>query len=359
MDCCSFAFFYTQIRKYEGEIEVAHFFATVLPGLEYVLENEIRYKIADAKRVTLERGKVFFTSSLPVGALMVLRTADNLYRLIHRFRVGPHKIHLAGIEQEISRLELSWLYGNRSGPVSFKVNASRMGKHTYSRFEAAEAAARGIREARYRHDKAGTHEVEFRLDICHEEAVFALRLTDASFRYRKEARSFTRAALRPTIAHALVWLSKPEAMDVFVDPCCGSGTIVSERLAYPYFQIKGGDLSEEAVASAVENVGFHDRVEIRRWDARRLPIDAGYADKIVTNLPFGQQISTDEDIATLYQAVFKEMKRVLKKNGFALCLTDANAALQTAAEQIGFSWCKETTLSLKGLHPSIYLLKKQ
>lgn len=119
------------------------------------------------------------------------------------------------------------------------------------------------RDARYVHDVSGTHEIEFRLDICHEEAILALRLTNAAF-----------------------------------DPFCGSGTIVSERLAYPYSQICGGDLSEEAVASSLDNVGVLNQVKIHRWDARRLPMDAGAVDKIVTNLPFGRQISSEISVVT-------------------------------------------------------------
>ncbi|MCD9020734.1 methyltransferase domain-containing protein [Cohnella silvisoli] len=340
---------------------MAHYFATVLPGLEYVLRNEIRVKIADAKFQSLERGKVYFTSKLPIEALMALRTADNLYRLIHRFQVGPHKIHLANIEQEIYTCDLSWAYSNRSGMISYKVNASRMGKHTYSRFDAAEAAARGIarRDSRCWHDIVGKHEMEFRLDINHDEAVFALRLTDASFRYRNAERKFSQAALRPTVAHALVWLSNPEETDVFVDPCCGSGTILAERLVYPYFQIDGGDLSKDAVEVSKENTGSHNHARIHHWDARQLPLDSDYIDKIVTNLPFGRQIAADENISGLYCDVLKEMKRVLKRNGSVLCLTDADAALQIAAERVQFSCSKETTLSLKGLHPTVFSLKKQ
>lgn len=354
-------FFIPKIPNTKEKLKVALLFATALPGLEYVLENEIRTKIIDAQIEHAERGKVFFASNLPVDELLVIRTADNLYQSIHRFRVGPHKIHLAGIENEISRLDLSRSALDRTVSVSFNVNASRKGKHTYSRFEAAEAAARGLarRNSRFRRDTDGTHEMEFRLDIDQEEALFSFRLTDASFRYRKNARSFTRAALRPTIAHALVWLSCPGPTDVFVDPCCGSGTIVSERLAYPYAQICGGDLSEEAVAASMENVGVRDYVKIRHWDARRLPMDAGSVDKMVTNLPFGRQISFDEHIPTLYRAVFKEMRRVLGKSGIVVCVTDADDALQSAARQVGFSVRKEAELSLKGLHPAIYRLEKQ
>lgn len=340
---------------------MAQYFATVLPGLENVLRNEIQVKITDAKFQGVERGKVYFTSKLPLEAFMILRTADNLYKLIHRFQVGPHKIHLADIENEIYQLDLSWTYLNRSGMIRCKVNASRIGKHTYSRFDAAEAAAQGMarRDSRIRHGTAGMHEIEFRLDIHHNDVVFALRLTDATFRYRKVDRWFTHAALRPTVAHALVWLSNPEKTDVFVDPCCGSGTILSERLAYPYYQVDGGDLSLEAVKASTENIGIHNDVRIQHWDARQLPIDSGYIDKMITNLPFGRQIVADENIPGLYHDIFKEMKRVLNKKGSVLCLTDAEDALHIAAEQVQLSYSKEMTLSLKGLNPTLFTLRKQ
>lgn len=356
-DFCSFVFFYTQKSITKGDKFMAHYFATVLPGLEIVLENEIQEKIADVKLQSLERGKVYFTSNLPLEALMVLRTADNLYKLIHRFQVGPHKVHLADIENEINQCD----HLDQSGMMSYKVNASRMGKHTYSRFDAAEAASRGItrRNSRLQPRMDGTHEVEFRLDIHHDDVVFSLKLTDAKFRYRTEVRKFSHAALRPTVAHALVRLSHPEVTDVFVDPFCGSGTILAERLAYPYFQIEGGDLSKEAVKVSFENIGSHERVKIHHWDARQLSIDSGYIDKIVTNLPFGRQTAADQNLSELYGDVFKEMIRVLKKNGSALCLTDADNALVTAAERVQWSYSKLMTLSLKGLHPSLYLLNKQ
>lgn len=116
-----------------------------------------------------------------------------------------------------------------------------------------------------------------------------MRLTDASFRYRSGQRRFTAAALRPTVAHALVWTSNPHAKDRFIDPCCGSGTLFSERLVYPYSHIYGGDLSAEAVEASIDNTEFHERLMVRQWDARRLPIDAGAMDKVVVNLQFAKK----------------------------------------------------------------------
>lgn len=153
------------------------YFATVLPGIEYVLADEIRVKVADAKLAGVERGKVYFRTKMPLGDLLALRTADNLYRFVHRFEVGPHKLHLPHIEQTIAGIDLSWVCGDRSGPVAVIVNASRAGKHTYSRFDAAEAALRGVlrRDSRCVRGLVGAHDAEFRLDLTHGEAVFALR----------------------------------------------------------------------------------------------------------------------------------------------------------------------------------------
>ncbi len=337
---------------------MALYFATVLPGLEHIMENEIRVKLEEVGSISIERGKVFFHSSLPVASFTVLRTADNLYRLIGRFQAGPYKKHLTDIEYKVSRMDLSSALPKDHGRVRFKVNASRTGKHTYSRFEAAAAAAKGVarKDSRYQEDNTGAHEMEFRLDLHHEDAIFAVRLTDATFRYRTGQRRFTAAALRPTVAHALVWASNPGDKDRFVDPCCGSGTILSERLVYPYSQIYGGDLSMEAIAASIDNTGVRERLIIRQWDARCLPIDAGAVDKVVTNLPFGKRILANEDIPKLYIELFRELKRIIRSDGRILCLTDAGAAVHDAAEKLHFSCSPLAKLCLKGVYPTLYQL---
>ena len=110
----------------------------------------------------------------------------------------------------------------------------------------------GIKK-KYPEWKIGTvknHQIEFRLDIEHREATFSLRLTNVTFRYPKRQRQFSRASLIPTVAHAMVWLSDPQPTDIFVELCCGSGTILSERLVYPADHIIGGDISSVMTMAA-------------------------------------------------------------------------------------------------------------
>ena len=79
--------------------------------------------------------------------------------------------------------------------------------------------------------------------------------------------------------------------------------------------------------------------------------------KIVSNLPWGKQIQVD-DINRLYVNFLKEAKRILAPGGRMVLLTDEENALFTAAEINGFSISKVCTISLHGLHPSIFMLEK-
>ena len=137
-------------------------------------------------------------------------------------------------------------------------------------------------------DEAG---LEIWAHLLIDKVVLGLRLSDERMRHREYKLEHLPASLRPTLAYALVWLSKIEATDTFVDPMCGAGTILIERAqAGRYAQIYGGDLRDEAVSAALTNIGNkYKPITVQAWDARDLPFDSQTIDKIVCNLPFGKQ----------------------------------------------------------------------
>lgn len=188
--------------------------------------------------------------------------------------------------------------------------------------------------------------------------IFSLRLTDAKFRFRNQTRRFSRASLLPTVAHAMVWLSDPKSTDIFVDPCCGSGTILSERATYPANQIVGGDIS--GVVTKVAKSNLDDlKVKINVWDARELPFSNGYVDKIVTNLPFGRQISPDEGLELFNHHIMNEICRILKPSGRAVILSDSVNQLFWEAKRLGLFCLESYPLGLKGLNPTLFVFEKQ
>ncbi|HEX2037429.1 MAG TPA: methyltransferase domain-containing protein [Chloroflexota bacterium] len=337
--------------------------------------DELGAKVADAEVQETPRGKIVFASRAPLPALLTLRTVDNLYALIGRFRVGPHRAHLPDIRDAVAALDLEPALarlgtdtGTGSGAgrrtatgaarYSFLVNASRSGRHTYSRFEVAEAATQGIlaRHPTWRSGTTHEHQLEFRLDVADELADFALRLTPPTFRFRGHERHFTAASLRPPVAHALVWLSQPAPGDRFLDPFCGSGTILGERLVYPARRLVGGDRSAAALAAARANLPPAPHLTLARWDARRLPLGTGVVDKLVSNLPFGHQILSPAEIGGLYRDFVAEVGRILAPGGQAVVLTDQVPLLLDAADAAGLGHEAGLTLSLKGLHPQVLRL---
>ncbi|MFG0930055.1 THUMP domain-containing protein [Staphylococcus shinii] len=150
----------------------------------------------------LEKGKVFFSSNLNIDYLKTLKLADNLYQVITHFKVSKQRSSLQRLQKYVYDLYLKPFL--RKG--SFYVNVSRSGSHNYTRFEVANKTIEGIKK-RYPHRKIGTsknHDIEFRLDIIDDNALFSIRLTDATYRFRQKQRSFNKAALLPTVAHAMV-----------------------------------------------------------------------------------------------------------------------------------------------------------
>jgi len=335
---------------------VTLYFASVLPGLEDVLSDEINHKLIDSEVIQINRGKVFFTAAESFTCFNSLRSADNLFQVLDQFQIGPHKKHLSQVRERISQLDLGFM-GRKD---AFWVNASRKGKQTYSRFEVAKEAIEGIHK-RYPDWKIGTsrnHQIEFRIDVEHHHVIFSLRLTKATFRFRNQRRRFSPASLRPPVAHAMVWLSEPASTDVFVDPCCGSGTILSERGAYPADEIVGGDISDEITKIAKSNLDGLE-VVVHVWDARKLPFSDGCVDKVVTNLPFGRQISPDGDLQLFNHQMMHEIWRVLKPNGRAVILSDSANQLFWEAERLDLYCLKSYLLSLKGLNPTLFVFEKQ
>jgi tRNA (guanine6-N2)-methyltransferase len=333
-----------------------HYFATVLPGLEQLLIEEIKIKLFGAQIEGNTRGKVFFKTELNLNQLKTLKLADNLYQVISKFDVGIHRKDLQKLYEKIYRMNLKPFLGKGT----YYVNASRKGSHTYNRFEAAQKVMEGIKN-RYPHRRLGTpnnHDVEFRLDIENYCAIFSLRLTNSKFRFRQNSRSFTAASLLPTVAHAMVWLSKPKEEDIFIDPCCGSGTILSERLSYPFTYIGGGDIDNNAVSAAKMNLK-NSLAEVFQWDARELTFSNNSITKIVTNLPFGKQISFGTKTEEVNRAILSEIYRVLSYEGIAVVLSEGWSEILQWAKIQGFSLIESYNLSLKGLHPTIYVFKKE
>lgn len=340
-------------------LKTSLFMATTAPGLELVAQEEIAAKLDGVWTHATFRGRILFGALASLEELLTLRCVDNVFAHIAWLQAGSHKQDLQQLAHTLASLDLSPALAHLDLPSRRPrviVSASRSGKHAYSRFDAADAVLERLeKEQGFRRGTPSDYDAAFRLDVIDDQALFSLKLTPPEFRFRGQQRQFSRAALRPTIAAALVWLSRPDDGDVFLDPFCGSGTIAIERGAYKAQRIIASDVSEDALAVTRRNATAQGiRLEAHPWDARTLKLDAASVSAIVTNPPWGGQIDVGSDLPMFYREFLSEAKRVLAPRGTIHMLTDQKQAVEDACSALGLHCTALSVVSLHGLLPTVY-----
>jgi len=166
---------------------------------------------------------------------------------------------------------------------------------------------------------------------------------------------YSKGSIRPTLAAALVRISKPCKSDVFYDPFCGSGTIPNERAQFPVRRILASDIEADAVRTAVQNCKGNEIVF--QCNARQTPSRSESIDIIVSNPPWNKQIVIG-DACKLYIEFLAEAKRILKPSGRMVLLTDCHEEMKIAVRENGLLQNIMYDLSLHGLHPKVYEVRK-
>jgi 23S rRNA G2445 N2-methylase RlmL len=317
------------------------YYAQTMPGIEEIAWLEIRSRLPQAKFVEYlfakeQNGIVVFDYEGATADLLQLRTVEDVFlqalsvnKVSRNWQDIGLITDLVQKSEEFGRAVNNFLrYRKFPAPPTYRVISRKYGQHPYRRKDFAEAILKGMK-ARYPRwtPRADDTEVEVWANLLGSHLLCGLRLSDRTMRHRFAKKVELEASLRPSVAAAMVFLTNPEANDIFLEPMCGSGTLLLERRTGPYRQLLGGDiLSDRAWAARQNLLERRQRSQVRpvsiyQWDARRLPLASGVIDKVATNLPFGKQIGSPQQVARLYPAFFAEVARVLRPNGRAVVLS--------------------------------------
>ncbi len=184
-------------------------------------------------------------------------------------------------------------------------------------------------------------------------------------------------SLNPAMARAMAMASRARAGDVFLDPFCGSGTVLAERALLGPCRLVGLDIEAGAVDAAGRTLsGFvldgsragragtaggavgDDasgalQVELRVADARALPLPEGSVTAAATNPPFGHRMGRAADNADLYPRALREVVRALRPRGRVVVLTGDRRHLRRAVQACGSALRQrsEARVWLGGLEP--------
>jgi len=150
-------------------------------------------------------------------------------------------------------------------------------------------------------------------------------------------------ALDASVAAAMVRLTRPRDDDVFLDPVCGSGTILQERRDHgPAHAVLGSDLDPGAPAAAV------------RADATNLPHPDGSVTAIVANPPWGHRFDTTDDFN---ERLLAEVGRVATADAHFVVVThDVKRFERALRGQDRWRPLERLTLTFRGHHPRVWVL---
>lgn len=352
------------------------YYAQTMPGVEQIawLEVHQRFPRAVLKEYLFAKernGILVFDYNGEPGSLLELRTVEDVFELALSVEIASRS---RSALQEVTRaIETESLFeqavqlfsklrrlGSRP---TYRVVTRMEGEHQFRRVDVEQAVLRGL--ARRLGDTWRLVEEEADLEVWANllggRLLCGLRLSDRTMRHRAYQVAHLPASLRPSVAAAMVFLTEPEAQDIFLDPMCGSGTLLAERvLAGEYQQVLGGDIVERHVEIARQNLAsLGERWQVSRWDARKLPLASGSVDAVATNPPFGKQIGSRQELEHLYPAVLAEIARVLKPAGRAVMLSGQYELLkEVVRRERRLQIVRGYSVAVLGEWGRIYVLKK-
>jgi 23S rRNA G2445 N2-methylase RlmL len=358
----------------DAEEELPACFALVHPGLETITADEITRDLGGSVKKS-HRGLVVFRAPYIDSDILKLRTTEDVYLLAWGTDSLTYKAaDLDQIRRWTSR-DADWdqlmklhqtIRPKLKGRPTYRLITQMSGTHGYRRVDARDALAEGLSRVIPKSWKPAEENafLEIWLTIRGATAVCGVRLSDKTMRHRTYKVEHIPASLRPTVAAAMVRLAGAAPGHIVVDPMCGAGTILAEQIELSRLRKAGmiytwgGDVEWNAVRTTTINLRKVGPCLIAQWDARRLPLGTESVDRIVCNPPFGVQLSSPEEITSLYDRMIPEWDRVLRPLGRVVVLVAEDEPLRNAIKKVKWQPRRKFNVQILGQDAVISVWEK-
>lgn len=144
------------------------------------------------------------------------------------------------------------------------------------------------------------------------------------------------ASINPVLASAIVRLAPPSENGTVIDPTCGSGTLLAERMMFGGEETGLGiDISgraEQSFAANMIHLSKSIKPRFKSGDACD-PENWTPCNTVVSNLPFGLRVKPSRtELSDLYYGVAKNASRYLQKDGKIIVTSSYKSLLLEALE---------------------------
>lgn len=333
------------------------FFATAAQGIEPIVADELR--TLGAANVKEARGGASFTGPLSIGyrACLWLRSAIRVLLPVARFPAHDAEQLYAGVHR------LPWendLASDGTLAVDFSGSNAALTHTQFGAQRVKDAIVDRFRERRGQRPSVDLDAPDLRINVhLHRDiAVVSLDLSGASLHQRGYRTRGVAAPLKETLAAALLlkcgWPEIAKRGGAFVDPMCGSGTLLIEaalmagaiapsllrthwgfshwlrhdaRLWEALLQearqqahsglenlpvILGSDHDAGALAAARQNIANAGLADVLRL--QKIALDANHLKSglvpglVLTNPPYGERLGNSDELGVLYAALGQWLK---------------------------------------------------
>ncbi|MBO3839894.1 MAG: THUMP domain-containing protein [Thermoproteota archaeon] len=336
------------------------FLLTFPVGIEDIVKEEIKEKIGlciiEENPLNVPGKTIIQLPESEKNIVSSLRSVDSIVEYLGSFEINKDRNALNKICQEISNIEFPEDFRNAS---SFRVTCERKGEHDYTSMDVEKAIGKVLVDKYRLKVKLEDFEANVFVEIIDNSCFIGLLKEEYS-----RGRYFVfnhPAAIKPSIAYAMVRLADVKPGMTVLDPMCGGGTILIEAaLALNNVKLYGFDISEYFLEGGVLNaeaMGLGDRIVFKRADCKKLSKLINFKiDRIVTNPPYGIKPLPKMDPCPLYFKCLTEMKKVLTEDGKIVIITLKPDCVKNIAHKVGLKIEHERTVKHNDTLPQIFLL---
>lgn len=289
-------------------------------------------------------------------------------------------------------MQIDWsqfLKENRTFAIDANVNHKELRNSLFAAQVVKDAICDQMRQRTGRRPNVNVQQpdVQINLFIHQQNAIISFDTSGEPLHKRGYRQETVEAPLRETLAAAILFLAKYHKELVFLDPCCGSGTLLIEAalmasdtapgylrtkwgfMQHPLFNSKnwltvrsqidakripllpkhffGMDKSQESVRAAKINLkaaGFSQQIDVVQGDFREVQ-PAETPTFILTNPPHGRRLEEVSQLKSLYRSLGEFLKLQCQKPGKGFVFT---SQLELAKE-VGLAAKKRYVLSNGGV----------
>ncbi|MFN8376386.1 MAG: methyltransferase domain-containing protein [Anaerolineae bacterium] len=343
--------------KSSSDTELIEYEAEVAEGLEAVARDEISKVIGRQGKIQFaDKGAVRFAYSGKPQALLRLQTVIALYSYDYFDVPRPRALlgheHFQRLLRQIKEIRA---LSPRGSYETFHLSAAGSDSSVMGRLKEQLAVETKLTHSEDKGD------LFIRIRRSRQGWDVLVRLTSRPLATRTWRVCNLEGALNASVARAMALFTKPSADDIFLNIGCGSGSLLVERLEVEKArQAIGCDISVEALACAAENLrASRKQATLLHCDGRQLPLASNSVNVLCADLPFGQLVGTHQENLQLYPALLHEAARVAVRRAYFVVITHEIKLMEALLRETSV-WQVESMIriTLGGLHPRIYILRK-